>query len=65
MKTENLSRNFLVDHPVALLGLAVVLLAGLPARGQTNEQVVEDLRERLGQRGPTSIETHLEPVESE
>ena len=44
MKTENLSRNFLVDHPVALLGLAVVLLAGLPARGQTNEQVVEDFK---------------------
>jgi len=44
MKSEILSRDFLVEIRAAVIGIAVALLAGLPVSAQTNEQPVDDFK---------------------
>ena len=44
MKSEILSRDFLVEIRAAAIGVALALLAGLPVAAQTNEQPVDDFK---------------------
>ena len=44
MKSEILSRDFLVEIRAAAIGVALALLAGLPVSAQTNEPPVDDFK---------------------
>jgi hypothetical protein len=57
-----LSEN-LVISPAAGKGPKYLFVFPRPHAGVV-EQIVENLRERLGQHGPTGVETRLEPAES-
>jgi hypothetical protein len=56
-----LSEN-LVFSPVAGKGSSYLFIFPRPHAGVV-EQIVENLRERLGQHGPTGVEPHLEPAD--